>query len=100
MAREKGEVVPVAVQISGKTKAIMAILAAVVLLSVCGIGGFLYWNSLPPQQFENWPRTYSSSARRRFRRWKRNLTKENFEGRGRYLDGLFDHAFEFKLLAL
>ena len=62
MAREKGEVVPVAVQISGKTKAIMAILAAVVLLSVCGIGGFLYWNSLPPQQFENWPRTYSSSV--------------------------------------
>lgn len=62
MAREKGEVAPVAVKISGKTKAIVAILAAVVLLSACAIGGFLYWKSLPPQQFENWPQTYSSSV--------------------------------------
>ena len=48
--------------ISRKTKILTVIVAILLFLGAGGLCGYLYWRSLPPQQFDYWPNTDSSGS--------------------------------------
>ncbi len=54
--------------ISRKTKILTVIVAILLFLGAGGLCGYLYWRSLPPQQFDYWPNTDSIEVCIRMRR--------------------------------
>ena len=56
------EVVLMAVALSRKRKGLLIVLVLLLLLGVGALCGYMYWASLPPQQFAYWPEEESTGA--------------------------------------